>query len=126
MALLAHVAGAIESGLHRQSWRNPGTGDARWLRFLNSARLPDQVHFGRPGTHSPVPANGDEASCRHSWHPVGVQRAVWAFGDQWVADMNGVRTSGGESLAEPERALVHVEAQTFAIGHHETSGGRAL
>ncbi|WP_245160811.1 hypothetical protein [Blastococcus sp. CT_GayMR16] len=36
MALLAHVAGAIESGLHRQSWRNPGTGDARWLRFLVS------------------------------------------------------------------------------------------
>lgn len=36
VALLAHVAGAIESGLHRQSWRNPGTGDARWLRFLVS------------------------------------------------------------------------------------------
>ena len=36
VALLAHVAGAIESGLHRQSWRNPGTGDARWLRFLAS------------------------------------------------------------------------------------------
>ena len=35
-ALLAHVAGAIESGMHRQSWRNPGTGDARWLRFLAS------------------------------------------------------------------------------------------
>lgn len=36
VALLAHVAGAIESGLHRQSWRNPGAGDARWLRFLAS------------------------------------------------------------------------------------------
>ncbi|WP_245159203.1 ParB/RepB/Spo0J family partition protein [Blastococcus sp. TF02A-35] len=36
VALLAHVAGAIESGLHRQSWRNPSTGDARWLRFLIS------------------------------------------------------------------------------------------
>ncbi|MGX5653886.1 ParB/RepB/Spo0J family partition protein [Geodermatophilus nigrescens] len=36
VALLAHVAGAIESGLHRQSWRNPGAGDARWLRFLVS------------------------------------------------------------------------------------------
>ena len=36
MALLAHVAGAIESGLYRQSWRNPGAGDARWLRFLVS------------------------------------------------------------------------------------------
>ncbi|SFF94528.1 ParB/RepB/Spo0J family partition protein [Blastococcus tunisiensis] len=36
VALLAHVAGGIESGLHRQSWRNPGTGDARWLRFLDS------------------------------------------------------------------------------------------
>ncbi|WP_324276316.1 hypothetical protein [Blastococcus brunescens] len=36
VALLAHVAGAIESGLHRQSWRNPGVGDARWLRFLDS------------------------------------------------------------------------------------------
>ena len=23
-------------GLHRQSWRNPGAGDARWLRFLAS------------------------------------------------------------------------------------------
>ena len=43
-----------------------------------------------------------------------------------MADMNGVKARGGESLAEPERALVHVEAQTFAIGHHETSGGRAL
>jgi ParB family transcriptional regulator, chromosome partitioning protein len=36
VVLLAHVAGAIESGLHRQSWRNPGAGDARWLRFLVS------------------------------------------------------------------------------------------
>lgn len=36
VALLAHVAGAVESGLHRQSWRNPGAGDARWLRFLDS------------------------------------------------------------------------------------------
>ena len=36
VALLAHVAGAIESGLHRQSWRNPAAGDARWLRFLVS------------------------------------------------------------------------------------------
>jgi ParB family chromosome partitioning protein len=36
VALLAHVAGAIESGLHRQSWRTPSTGDARWLRFLVS------------------------------------------------------------------------------------------
>ena len=36
VALLAHVAGAIESGLHRHSWRNPGAGDARWLRFLAS------------------------------------------------------------------------------------------
>jgi ParB family chromosome partitioning protein len=36
VALLAHVAGAIESGLHRQSWRNPSAGDARWLRFLAS------------------------------------------------------------------------------------------
>ncbi len=36
VALLAHVAGAIESALHRQSWRNPGAGDARWLRFLAS------------------------------------------------------------------------------------------
>jgi ParB family chromosome partitioning protein len=36
VVLLAHVAGAIESGLHRQSWRNPGAGDARWLRFLDS------------------------------------------------------------------------------------------
>ena len=36
VALLAHVACAIESGLHRQSWRNPGAGDARWLRFLVS------------------------------------------------------------------------------------------
>ncbi|SFD88215.1 ParB/RepB/Spo0J family partition protein [Blastococcus tunisiensis] len=36
VALLAHVAGATESGMHRQSWRNPGTGDARWLRFLDS------------------------------------------------------------------------------------------
>ena len=36
VALLAHVAGAIESGMHRQSWRNPGAGDARWLRFLVS------------------------------------------------------------------------------------------
>ncbi|MGY1914197.1 ParB N-terminal domain-containing protein [Blastococcus sp. HT6-30] len=36
VALLAHIAGAIESGLHRQSWRNPGAGDARWLRFLAS------------------------------------------------------------------------------------------
>jgi ParB family transcriptional regulator, chromosome partitioning protein len=36
VALLAHVAGAIESGLHRQSWRNPGAGDARWLWFLVS------------------------------------------------------------------------------------------
>ncbi|WP_347059627.1 hypothetical protein ABC795_04045 [Blastococcus sp. HT6-30] len=36
MALLAHVAGAIESGMHRQSWRNPGAGDGRWLRFLDS------------------------------------------------------------------------------------------
>ncbi|MDK3258945.1 ParB/RepB/Spo0J family partition protein [Blastococcus capsensis] len=36
VALLAHGAGAIESGMHRQSWRNPGAGDARWLRFLVS------------------------------------------------------------------------------------------
>ncbi|WP_336029213.1 ParB/RepB/Spo0J family partition protein [Geodermatophilus sp. FMUSA9-8] len=36
VALLAHIAGAIESGLHRQSWRNPGASDARWLRFLES------------------------------------------------------------------------------------------
>jgi ParB family chromosome partitioning protein len=36
VALLGHVAGAIESGLHRQSWRNPTAGDARWLRFLDS------------------------------------------------------------------------------------------
>jgi ParB family chromosome partitioning protein len=36
VALLAHVAETIESGLHRQSWRNPGAGDARWLRFLAS------------------------------------------------------------------------------------------
>jgi ParB family chromosome partitioning protein len=36
VALLAHVAGAIESGLHRQSWRNPSAGDARWLWFLVS------------------------------------------------------------------------------------------
>lgn len=43
-----------------------------------------------------------------------------------MADMNGVKPSGGQSLAEPESTLVHVEAQTFAIGHHETSGGRAL
>jgi ParB family chromosome partitioning protein len=35
-ALLAHIAGAIESGMHRQSWRNPSTADARWLRFLAS------------------------------------------------------------------------------------------
>lgn len=43
-----------------------------------------------------------------------------------MADMDGVRTSGGEGLTEPERTLVHVEAQTFPVGHHETSGGRAL
>ena len=33
---MAHVAGAIESGMPRQSWRNPGTGDARWMQFLAS------------------------------------------------------------------------------------------
>lgn len=36
VALLAHVAGALESGMHRHSWRTPDAGDARWLRFLAS------------------------------------------------------------------------------------------
>lgn len=36
VTLLAHVAGAIESGMHRQSWRNPSASDTRWLRFLAS------------------------------------------------------------------------------------------
>lgn len=34
--LLAHVAGGIESGIHKQTWRNPSAADARWLRFLAS------------------------------------------------------------------------------------------
>ncbi|NEN53481.1 ParB N-terminal domain-containing protein [Modestobacter muralis] len=32
--LLAHVAGGIESGMHKGTWRNPTAADARWLRFL--------------------------------------------------------------------------------------------
>jgi len=32
--LLAHVAGGIETGMHKGSWRNPTAADARWLRFL--------------------------------------------------------------------------------------------
>jgi len=34
LALLGHLAGAIESGMHKGSWRSPSAGDARWLRFL--------------------------------------------------------------------------------------------
>jgi ParB family chromosome partitioning protein len=60
VALLAHVAGAIESGLHRQSWRNPGAGDARWLRFLVScgytpADIERQIIDAAPPTADPSP-----------------------------------------------------------------------
>lgn len=34
VALLAHVAAAIESGIDRHTWRNPSRCDARWLRYL--------------------------------------------------------------------------------------------
>jgi len=34
LAILAQVAGAIESGIHPQSWRNPDHTDAAWLSFL--------------------------------------------------------------------------------------------
>ncbi|GAB4082780.1 ParB N-terminal domain-containing protein [Modestobacter muralis] len=34
VALLGHVAGAIETGFHKGTWRNPSASDARWLRFL--------------------------------------------------------------------------------------------
>jgi ParB family chromosome partitioning protein len=58
VALLAHIAGAIESGLHRQSWRNPGAGDARWLRFLVScgytlAEIERQILDAAPPTADP-------------------------------------------------------------------------
>ena len=36
VALLGHVAGAIETGFHKGTWRNPSASDARWLRFLAS------------------------------------------------------------------------------------------
>jgi len=32
--LLAHVAGGIESGMLKGTWRNPSAADARWLKFL--------------------------------------------------------------------------------------------
>ncbi|MDK3255267.1 ParB/RepB/Spo0J family partition protein [Blastococcus capsensis] len=34
IVLLAHVAGAIETAMHRGTWRDPRATDARWLRFL--------------------------------------------------------------------------------------------
>jgi ParB family chromosome partitioning protein len=34
VALLGHIAGAIETGFHKGSWRTPSASDARWLRFL--------------------------------------------------------------------------------------------
>jgi hypothetical protein len=33
---LTSLGPPLESGLHRQSWRNLGVGDDRWLRFLVS------------------------------------------------------------------------------------------
>ena len=60
VALLGHVAGAIETGMHKGSWRSPSASDARWLRFLASngytlAEIEQQIIDARTGDHDTEP-----------------------------------------------------------------------
>ncbi len=59
LAILAQVAGAIESGMHPQSWRNPDHTDAAWLSFLQSqgyelADIEQQIIDGATAKYGPA------------------------------------------------------------------------
>lgn len=60
VALLGHVAGAIETGFHKGTWRSPSASGARWLRFLASngytlADIEQQIVDAGTGDHDTEP-----------------------------------------------------------------------
>ena len=65
LAVLAQVAGAIESGIHPQSWRHPDASVAEWLRFLigqgyELADIEQHIVDAVPATAAPTADDVDE------------------------------------------------------------------
>jgi hypothetical protein len=73
----------------------------------------------------PIPCDDDQVARCDCRNPVRVEHAEWALGDELVSRVDGVLAGGLQCLAQPQRALIHVEAEVIAVGGHGPSGAQA-